>query len=127
MSKDMKATHISSAQVRRAFSGATNTYDEHAVLQREVADRLLQHIEFAKIDPRRILDIGCGTGYFTRLITRRFKKADVTALDLSEGMVRCTSQARGRRMPWHGKRHQDRKSTRLNSSHSLLSRMPSSA
>ena len=105
MSKDMKATHISSAQVRRAFSGATNTYDEHAVLQREVADRLLQHIEFAKIDPRRILDIGCGTGYFTRLITRRFKKADVTALDLSEGMVRCTSQARGRRMPWHGKRH----------------------
>ena len=105
MSEVIKATHISSAQVRRAFSGATNTYDEHAVLQREVADRLLQHIEFVKINPRRILDIGCGTGYFTRLISRRFRKADVTALDLSENMVRCTSEGHDRRMPWHGKHH----------------------
>ena len=105
MSQAMKTTHISSSQVKRAFSGATNSYDEHAVLQREVADRLLQHIEFTKIDPRRILDIGCGTGYFTRLISQRFKKADVTALDLSESMVKCTNKAHGRRMPWHGKRH----------------------
>lgn len=105
MPKDMKSTHISSSQVKRAFSGATETYDENAVLQREVADRLLQHIEFTKINPRRILDVGCGTGYFTRLISQRFKKADVTALDLSEGMVKATSQAHGRRMPWHGKHH----------------------
>ena len=105
VSQDLKRTHISSSQVKRAFSGATDTYDEHAVLQREVADRLLQHIEFTKIDPRRILDIGCGTGYFTRLIGQRFKKADVTALDLSESMVKTTSQAHSRRLPWHGKRH----------------------
>ncbi len=105
VSQDMKATHISSSQVKRAFSGATNSYDEHAVLQREVADRLLQHIEFTKISPRRILDIGCGTGYFTRLISQRFKKAQVTALDLSENMVRSTRQGHRQRMPWHGKRH----------------------
>ncbi|MDT8375165.1 MAG: malonyl-ACP O-methyltransferase BioC [Mariprofundaceae bacterium] len=101
----MKTTHISSSQVRRAFSGAAGTYDEHAVLQREVADRLLQHIEFTKINPRRILDIGCGTGYFTRLLCQRFKKADITALDLSDSMVRSTSRGHSRRMPWHGKRH----------------------
>ncbi|MCF7821615.1 MAG: methyltransferase domain-containing protein, partial [Mariprofundaceae bacterium] len=56
-------------------------------------------------DPRRILDIGCGTGYFTRLLSRRFKKADITALDLSESMVRHTNRAHSSRMPWHGKRH----------------------
>jgi len=103
--QEMKRTHISSSQVKRAFSGAAGTYDEHAVLQREVADRLLQHLEFTKIDPRRILDIGCGTGYFTRLLNQRFKKADVTALDLSESMVKHTNRAHSRRMPWHGKRH----------------------
>lgn len=101
----MKRSHISSRQVKRAFSGAAGTYDEHAVLQREVADRLLQHLEFTKIDPHRILDIGCGTGHFTRLLNQRFKKADITALDLSENMVRHTNRAHSRRMPWHGKRH----------------------
>ncbi len=105
MPQEMKGTHISSRQVRRVFSGAVETYDEHAVLQREVADRLLQHLEFTKINPRHILDIGCGTGYFTRLANQRFKKADVTALDLSESMVRHTGRAHSRRMPWHGKRH----------------------
>ena len=105
MSQEIKRTHISSRQVKRAFSGAARTYDEHAVLQREVADRLLQHLEFTKIDPRRILDIGCGTGYFTRLLHGKYKKADITALDLSESMVRHTNRAHGRRMPWHGKRH----------------------
>lgn len=97
--------HISTRQVRRAFSGASDSYDEHAVLQREIADRLLQHLEFTKLAPRRILDIGCGTGYFTRLLAGKFRKADITAADISEGMVQCTRERHSRRLPWHGKRH----------------------
>jgi len=103
--KDLKNSHISSMRVKRAFSSATQTYDAHAVLQREIGDRLLQHLAFTKIDPKRILDIGCGTGYFTRLLCHRFKKANVTALDLSESMVRATCSSHGRRLPWHGRRH----------------------
>jgi len=91
--------------VKRSFSSATDTYDIHAVLQREIADRLLVHVTCTKIEPKRILDIGCGTGYFTRLLSGHYKKANVTALDLSEGMVRATSRAHDRRMPWHGRRH----------------------
>ncbi|MDX8403710.1 MAG: malonyl-ACP O-methyltransferase BioC [Mariprofundaceae bacterium] len=102
---NLTSSHISTEQVKRAFSGATGTYDEHAVLQREIADRLIQHVEFTKIDPRRILDIGCGTGYFTRLLCQRFKKAEVTALDLSEGMIKSTQASHNRRLPWHGRRH----------------------
>ncbi len=105
MPRDLAYSHISIAQVKRAFSSATDSYDEHAVLQREIADRLLQHIEFTKIAPGRILDIGCGTGYCTRLLCQRFRKAEVTALDLSEGMVRATRAAHGRRLPWHGRRY----------------------
>jgi len=98
-------THISKARVKRSFSSATESYDEHAVLQREIGDRLINHLEFTKIDPKRILDIGCGTGYVTRLLCQRYKKADVTGLDLSEGMVKATHRAHPRRMPWHGRRH----------------------
>ncbi len=104
---DMSQTdsHIDKARVRRSFSSATKSYDEHAVLQREIGERLVNHLEFIKIDPKRILDIGCGTGYVTRLLCQRYKKADVTALDLSEGMVQATCTSHARRMPWHGRRH----------------------
>ncbi len=105
MQNDMNHSHISKAQVKRSFSSATESYDEHAVLQREIGNRLVNHLEFTKIDPKRILDIGCGTGYVTRLLCQRYKKADVTALDLSEGMVRATLSGHGRRLPWHGRRH----------------------
>ncbi len=104
MPEDLNNSHINTAQVKHSFSSATSTYDEHAVLQREIADRLLQHVAFTKINPKRILDIGCGTGYFTRLLCQQFKKSEVTGLDLSENMVKTTQAAHRLRLPWHGRR-----------------------
>ena len=104
MPNTLKTSHIHRPHVKRSFSGACHTYDEHAVLQREIADRLLAHLNFTKLEPKRILDIGCGTGYFTRLLVEKYKKAEVTALDLSETMVNHTKTQHRMRMPWHGKR-----------------------
>ncbi|EAU53386.1 malonyl-ACP O-methyltransferase BioC [Mariprofundus ferrooxydans] len=101
----MSSSHIHTQQVGRAFSGASETYDAHAVLQREIADRLLAHLDFIKIEPQRILDIGCGTGYFTRLLRGRYKRAALVAFDLSESMLQYTRSAHARRMPWHGRHH----------------------
>jgi len=95
--------HIKISHVKRAFSSATESYDEHAVLQREIADRLLAHLSFTKIEPKRILDIGCGTGYFTRLLRSRYTRAEVVAVDLSEAMVATTRAGHARRLPWHGR------------------------
>ena len=96
-------SHIRSGHVKRAFSSAASSYDSHAALQREVAERLLAHLEFTKIEPRRILDIGCGTGYFTGLLRRKFKKADILALDLSAAMTAKARASLPRRLPWHGR------------------------
>jgi len=98
----VNASHIKTNHVKRSFSNATSSYDDHAVLQREIADRLLTHLEFTKLEPVRIIDIGCGTGYFTRLLRRKYKKATIIAADLSEAMVKSTRTSHGRRMPWHG-------------------------
>ncbi len=98
-----KRTHIHRATVRRSFSRAAGSYDAHAVLQREIADRLLAHLDFTRIAPKRILDIGCGTGYFTRLLRGRFRRARITALDLSEAMLHQTRRAHARRLPWQGR------------------------
>ncbi|TLS76915.1 malonyl-ACP O-methyltransferase BioC [Mariprofundus erugo] len=101
----MNRTHIHIRQVGRSFSAASSSYDAHAVLQREIGDRLLAHLDFIKIEPKRILDIGCGTGYFTRLLRGRYKKAAIVALDLSGAMLQQTRANHARRMPWHGRHH----------------------
>jgi len=92
--------HINTAQVGRAFGKSAGTYDAHAVLQREVADRLLGHLDFSKIKPQRVLDIGCGTGYLTRLLRKRYKRAHLTAVDIAHGMVLAAQDKHPRRMPW---------------------------
>lgn len=79
--------------VRDAFDRAAVRYDELAVLQREVADRLLERLDYIRLEPQRILDLGCGTGQVTHPLLKRYKKAQVVALDLAPGMLR---QARKR-------------------------------
>ncbi len=105
MSNSLKTSHIHRPYVKRAFSSAAESYDHHAVLQREIGERLLAHLNFTKIEPKRILDIGCGTGYFTRLLADKFKKQHIVGLDLSASMLAYAKKKQPMRLPWHGKRH----------------------
>lgn len=82
-------------QIRRAFDRAADHYDDHAVLQREVASRLLQRLDWLKMDPAVVLDLGAGTGEPTAKLMRRYKKAQVLALDMSINMLH-QARRRGR-------------------------------
>jgi malonyl-CoA O-methyltransferase len=87
-------------RVRRSFEAAAEAYDAAALLQREVADRLLERLPLFKLQPQVILDAGCGTGYGTAGLARHYPKARILALDLAHGMVR---RARGR-FGWFARR-----------------------
>lgn len=78
---------LDEAAVRRSFDAAADAYDEHSVLQHEVAKRLLQHLDWLKIQSQNILDIGAGTGKSTDALMKRFPQARVHALDLSIQML----------------------------------------
>ena len=80
---------------RRSFSSATESYDQAAVLQREVGRRLLQRLQLVKIQPGCILDLGSGTGHCIPDLFARYKKADVVALDIALLMLRH-ARRRGR-------------------------------
>lgn len=79
--------HLDKRAVRASFNRAAATYDGAAALQREVGDRLLERLDWMRVEPAAILEVGCGTGYCTRALARRYRKARVTALDLAEAMV----------------------------------------
>jgi malonyl-CoA O-methyltransferase len=70
-----------------AFDQNAPRYDRHAALEREVGDRLLERLEFRRIEPGVILDLGCGTGHGSAALRRTFRKAQVAAVDISCGML----------------------------------------
>ena len=79
---------LDSRQIRRAFGRAATTYAQHATLQREVEDRLLERLEYYSGKPARVLDVGCGPGRASVALRKRFASAQVIALDLALPMLR---------------------------------------
>ncbi len=75
----------------RRFSRAAATYDEHALLQKELAEKLDTTLSQTTDSSRlqRILEIGCGTGFYTGLLAARFPQARIVALDFSDEMIRA--------------------------------------
>lgn len=83
------------ARVRRAFDRAAHSYEQYALVQNEVCQRLLEKLEIVKIDPELILDAGAGPGMAVPGLFSRFKKAGVVALDLSEKMLQKSGEQGG--------------------------------
>jgi malonyl-CoA O-methyltransferase len=89
-------------QMRRSFDRAAPAYDRAAVLQREVCVRALERLDLVKIDPRGILDAGCGTGFAAQALHKRFPGAMLIELDIAAAMLRV-ARARGPRWKkWFG-------------------------
>lgn len=74
--------------LQSAFNHAARSYDDAALLQREVGMRMLERLDLMRLDPALIVDAGAGTGLHTRPLARRYKNATVLALDLAENMLR---------------------------------------
>lgn len=81
---------IDKRRMRNNFHLAASSYDQVAVLQREVADRMLERLDLITLQPKRILDLGSGTGYCTRALAKRYPDAEIIALDIAPAMIEHT-------------------------------------
>jgi malonyl-CoA O-methyltransferase len=90
MTRDNDATPqraIDKARVRASFERAVASYDEHAVLQKEVGERLLERLDYVRLQPRVVVDVGAGTGLQTAPLAKRYRGARIVALDLAHAML----------------------------------------
>ena len=80
-------------RIRDAFGAAARDYETHAGIQRTVAQTLAQLAANQPLPPApHILEIGCGTGLFSRELRSLFPAAELTITDLSPDMVDMVSR-----------------------------------
>jgi malonyl-CoA O-methyltransferase len=81
-------SRLEDSHVRTSFDRASSEYEKAAVLQARVGDELLQRLVFFKLSPVVVVDLGAGTGRITGELKRRYRRAQVVALDIAPGMLR---------------------------------------
>jgi malonyl-CoA O-methyltransferase len=76
-------------RIARAFSEQAGAYDDAAPVQWLVAGRLAERIrQRAAVPPRRILEIGCGTGFLSTRLAGMFPETDLLLTDISPSMLK---------------------------------------
>lgn len=78
--------------VAQAFSRMASQYEQHAQLQHQVGDFLLDRLDMIKFQPRSILDLGCGVGRLTQKLATRYPEATLYAADIALPMVQQARQ-----------------------------------
>lgn len=73
--------------LRRRFENAAPRCDETDVVVREISRRMDERLDYIRIEPRRILDLGCGTGADLPRLAQRFPHATLLAADFAAQMV----------------------------------------
>ena len=74
----------------RRFSKAACSYEEDARAQRKIAAKMIRMLsDFVVWKPRHIVEIGCGTGFFSRLLVQYFHPEKFTMNDICREMETC--------------------------------------
>ena len=73
--------------VRATFGNAANTYDDSAIIQREILLRLLAKLKLMSLEVNAILDLGSGTGTAYNELQSQFGIESYLAIDLALPML----------------------------------------
>jgi malonyl-CoA O-methyltransferase len=79
--------------IKKRLNRAAKSYDNAAILQEEVLNRLLRRLQYMRHQPETIVDIGCATGKAIRGLQKQYPRAEVHACEVAFEML---LQARSR-------------------------------
>jgi malonyl-CoA O-methyltransferase len=75
--------------IKTRFDRAASSYDTHAWLQLEIAQRLTEKLTLLKHPPKKILDIGQGTGALCKILQNYYKNTpELFGVDISYAMCK---------------------------------------
>lgn len=87
-------------EISKAFNQHATEYELAAKVQQEIGGRLLERLHYLKMSPQRILDLGCGPGFFSRELALMYPKAQIVGLDLAESMLIQARKKHSWRRKW---------------------------
>ncbi|MGO1750193.1 MAG: malonyl-ACP O-methyltransferase BioC [Marinobacter sp.] len=98
------ASHMASkADIARGFGNARTTYESASRLQRLMGNAMLETLQKPAGQSGlsgRILDLGCGTGWYTRRLAEPGPVVSVTGMDLSPGMIEHAGTNTSQQITW---------------------------
>jgi malonyl-CoA O-methyltransferase len=86
---------IDRSVARRRFSRAAASYAGASRLETEIGTRLLERLDYVRIQPRRMLDLGCGPAREAGALAARYPQALLLLLDFALPMLRRAHPAPG--------------------------------
>jgi malonyl-CoA O-methyltransferase len=92
--------------VRRQFDRRAARFAQHDFIVREVGRRLIERLQVIRLDPRRIVDVGCGRAATREPLLVRFPQAQWLGIDLSAAMLAAAASPSvlSRLLPWRAPR-----------------------
>ena len=98
----MSATFVDQRQVGRRFSRVAASYEQADFFAREVDRRMQERLDYVKVEPKRILDLGCSRGGSFPGLAARYPDAQLIGLDFSPDMLQAGHVARPNWQRWLG-------------------------
>ncbi|HSG22200.1 MAG TPA: methyltransferase domain-containing protein [Azonexus sp.] len=98
----MNTGFVDRQQVGRRFSKVAASYGEGDFFAREVDRRMQERLDYVKIEPQRILDLGCSRGGSFPDLTARYPAAQLIGLDVSPAMLDTGRESRPGWQRWLG-------------------------
>ena len=85
---DTPEAWLDARAARRGFERAAVSSATVDVLAREIEQRMAERLDLVRVEPRRILDVGCGAGPSRMHLAKRYPKAVVVGVDSAWEMLR---------------------------------------
>lgn len=77
----------SNTEICNSFNKHAKDYQKAAAVQIEIGTRLFNRLDYFKFQPAKILDLGCGPGYFSDLLHKKYPNAEIISLDIAIDML----------------------------------------
>lgn len=87
-------------EICKSFNAHAHEYERAAKIQEEIGRRLFERLDYLKIKPERVLDLGCGTGLFTQQLRARYPEAKIIGFDLAFNMLKQAKAKQGWFKKW---------------------------